>query len=144
LISSLIIPTEGFLTSFSDEDAVLSAILAGAQGYVLKNIATQALIEAIQAVAAGGSLLDPAITSLALQWLRSMPGTAPRSKLERLSPQEQRIIPLIAEGKTNKEIAEVLGLSDKTVKNYIANMYEKLQITRRPEAATLFSQHSKA
>ena len=98
---------------------------------------------AIQTVAAGGSLLDPAITSLAFQRLRSMPGPAPRSKLDLLSPQEQRILPLIAEGKTNKEIAVVLRLSDKTVKNYIANMYEKLQITRRPEAATLFSRHSK-
>ncbi len=132
-----------FLTSFSDEDTVLAAILSGAHGYILKDIATQSLIEAVRTVAAGHSLLDPDVTAQALKWLRTLSRPIPRSKLDVLSPQEQRILPLIAEGKTNKEIAVSLSLSDKTIKNYIANMYQKLHITRRTEAAALFTHHSK-
>ncbi len=128
-----------FLTSFGDEDTVLAAICSGAHGYVLKDIASEVLIEAIRKVAAGQSLLDPEVTSQALQWVRSLSGTVPRSKVELLSAQEQRILPLIAEGKTNKEIAVAMQLSDKTVKNYIANLYQKLHITRRAEAAALFA-----
>ncbi len=94
-------------------------------------------------MAAGHSLLDPDVTSQALQWLRNFSRPIPHSKLDVLSPQEQRILPLIAEGKTNKEIAGLLSLSDKTIKNYIANMYQKLHITRRTEAAALFTHHSK-
>ena len=94
-------------------------------------------------VLAGRSLLDPNVTSQALQWLRNLSLPVPRSKLDLLSPQEQRILPWIAEGKTNKEIAVSLNLSDKTVKNYIANMYQKLHITRRTEAAAFFTRHSK-
>ena len=127
-----------FLTSFSDDDSVLAAVLAGARGYVLKEIDSASLVRAIHAVAAGRSILDLAVTGRALGWLRGfaagqdMPGT------NKLSAQEERVLALVADGKTNKEIAGALNLSDKTVRNYLANMFQKLQITRRSQAAALF------
>ncbi len=126
-----------FLTSFADEDAVLSTTLAGASGYLLKTIGGQALIQAIQAVAAGQSILDPAVTKTVLSRVRSSPPTARDS----LSPQERRVLMQVAEGKTNKEIGAVLGLSDKTVKTYLYNIFQKLQVTRRTEAAAKFIKH---
>jgi two-component system, NarL family, response regulator DevR len=127
-----------FLTSYADDDSVLAAVVAGAHGYVLKEIDSAALIRAIHLVAEGGSILDPTVTERALRWLRSL-GAAPQLPgIEQLSVQEERVLALVAEGKTNKEIAGALGLSDKTVKNYLANVFQKLRITRRAQAAAFF------
>jgi two-component system, NarL family, response regulator DevR len=128
-----------FLTSYADDDSVLAAVLAGAQGYVLKEIDSAALLRAVSAVAEGHSILDPSVTERALHWLRgigsgsALPGTEP------LSPQEERVLALVAEGQTNKEIATALNLSDKTVKNYLANVFQKLRVTRRAQAAAFFA-----
>jgi two-component system, NarL family, response regulator DevR len=127
-----------FLTSYADDDSVLAAVVAGAHGYVLKEVDSAALIRAIHLVAEGRSILDPTVTERALRWLRGL-GTAPHAAgIEQLSAQEERVLALVAEGKTNKEIANVLGLSDKTVKNYLANVFQKLRITRRAQAAAFF------
>lgn len=127
-----------FLTSYADDDSVLAAILAGAHGYVLKEIDSAALIHAIRSVAEGRSILDPTVTERALRWLRDFGGGPKIPGVERLSAQEERVLALVAEGKTNKEIAATLGLSDKTVKNYLANVFQKLRITRRAQAAAFF------
>ena len=126
-----------FLTSYSDEDAVRATVLAGAAGYLLKEISRQALITAIEAVASGQSILDPRVTQTVLNQLSD--GTK-ASGGEELSPQERRVLAHVVEGKTNKQIAIALGLSDKTVKNYLSNAFQKLQVTRRSHAAVLFSQ----
>lgn len=127
-----------FLTSYADDDSVLAAVLAGAHGYVLKEIDSAALVRAIHAVAGGQSILDPSVTERALRWLRDL-GNGPQVPgVEQLSAQEERVLALVAEGKTNKEIATALGLSDKTVKNYLANVFQKLRITRRAQAAAFF------
>ncbi len=128
-----------FLTSYADEDTVLDAILSGAHGYVLKEIGANSLIEAIQTVAAGHSLLHPEVTEQTMKWLRILADPAAKSKSQPLSEQERRVLALVAEGKTNKEIAADLNLSDKTVKNYLANIYDKLQVSRRSEAAAVYS-----
>ena len=137
-----------FLTSYSDDDAVLSTIFAGASGYLLKEIGREALIKAIELVAEGQSILDPTVTDRVLKRMRSMSEAADSDtgaswgKSESLSPQEGRVLALVAEGKTNKEIAAALGLSDKTVNNYLSNVFQKLQISRRSQAAALFVRHS--
>lgn len=118
-----------FLTSYSDEQAVMSTVLAGAAGYVLKDIGHRALVEAIRNACAGQSILDPRITEPVVNRVR---------RAEALSAQEQRVVGLVVEGKTNKEIAAALGLSDKTVKNYLSNAFAKLGISRRAQAAALF------
>jgi two-component system response regulator DevR len=118
-----------FLTSYSDEQAVMSTVLAGAAGYVLKDIGHRALVEAIRNAAAGQSILDPRITEPVANQVR---------RAEALSAQEQRVVGLVVEGRTNKEIAAALGLSDKTVKNYLSNAFAKLGISRRAQAAALF------
>ena len=118
-----------FLTSYSDEQAVMSTVLAGAAGYVLKDIGHRALVEAIRDASAGRPILDPRITDPVVSRVR---GT------EALSAQEQRVLALVVEGRTNKEIAAALGLSDKTVKNYLSNVFQKLGISRRAQAAALF------
>lgn len=128
-----------FLTSFADEHTVLEAILSGAQGYVLKDIASAALIRAIKAVAAGQPLMDPRLTPHALSWRSNRSADQGTSRRSLLSPQEQRILPLVAEGLTNKEIALRLDLSEKTVKNYLANIYSKLQIGRRSQVAAMYA-----
>lgn len=127
-----------FLTSYSDDDSVLAAVLAGAHGYVLKEIDSRALIQALYTVASGQSILDPAVTARALGWVRSVREGDQVAGSERLSAQEERVLALVAEGKTNKEIGIALGLSDKTVKNYLANVFQKLRITRRAQAAAFF------
>ena len=126
-----------FLTSYSDEDAVRATVLAGAAGYLLKEIGGQALVDAIAAVAEGQSILDPRITQSVLKQLTGAQLNAQRE--EELSPQERRVLAHVVEGKTNKQIAAALGLSDKTVKNYLSNAFQKLQVTRRSHAAVLFS-----
>ncbi|MBH0182298.1 MAG: response regulator transcription factor [Nitrospira sp.] len=126
------------LTSYADDDSVLAAVLAGAHGYVLKAIDTVSLVGAIRAVSEGRSILDPAVTNRALAWLRGLAAGKDISGVDKLSSQEERVLALVAEGKTNKEIATALELSDKTVKNYLANVFHKLQITRRSQAAAFF------
>jgi two-component system, NarL family, response regulator DevR len=118
-----------FLTSYSDEQAVMSTVLAGAAGYVLKDIDHRTLVAAIRDAAAGRAILDPRITDPVV---RRVP------KTEALSAQEQRVLALVVEGRTNKEIAAALGLSDKTVKNYLSNVFQKLGVSRRAQAAALF------
>ncbi len=133
-----------FLTSYADEETVLAAVLAGAQGYVLKDIRTEALVDAIRTVAAGKSLLDPMVTKKTMAWLKTMATKGARSKLDILSPQEERMLPLVAQGKTNKEIATAMNLSEKTVKNYLCRVYEKLQVSRRSQVAALYVQHTRS
>lgn len=127
-----------FLTSYADDELILAAVLAGAHGYLIKKIDSAALLKAVHAVAGGQSILDPNVTARALQWLRGMSTGTPPPGTEPLSPQEERVLALVAEGKTNKEIANALALSDKTVKNYLANVFQKLHITRRAQAAAFF------
>ncbi len=127
-----------FLTSYADDDSVLAAVLAGAHGYVLKEIDSPALLEAIRTVAGGQSILDSSVTERALRWLRGLHDLPATPGTDQLSSQEERVVALVAEGKTNKEIAVALGLSDKTVKNYLANVFQKLRITRRAQAAAFF------
>ncbi len=122
------------LTSFADDQALLDAVLAGAAGYVLKNVRGNDLLEGIRTVAAGGSLLDPRATSLVLERLRS---PKPSDPLEQLSEQERKILALIGEGLTNREIAGRLFLAEKTVKNYVSNVLAKLGLQRRTQVAVL-------
>jgi two-component system response regulator DevR len=127
------------LTSYADDEAVFASILAGAAGYLLKQTRGQALADAIEAVALGGSLLDPGVTQKVLERVRSLGGRRPDDSLASLSDQEQKILLLIAEGKTNKEIAEEIFLSDKTVKNYVSSILSKLNLRRRAEAAAFIA-----
>jgi DNA-binding NarL/FixJ family response regulator len=128
-----------FLTSFADDDSVLAAVVAGAKGYILKEIDTASLLRAIQSVAEGRSILDPTVVEQALQWLRGFASGQKMAGGDKLSEQEERVLALVAEGQTNKEIATAMDLSDKTVKNYLTNVFKKLQITRRAQAAALFA-----
>jgi DNA-binding NarL/FixJ family response regulator len=121
------------LTSFSDDEALFAAIVAGASGYVLKQIRGGDLVGAIRRVGAGESLIDPALTRRVMERLRA--GPEEDERLARLTPQERRILDLVAEGKTNKQIGETLFLAEKTVKNYVSNMLAKLGMQRRTEAA---------
>lgn len=127
-----------FLTSFADDDSVLAAVLAGAHGYVLKEIDAASLLGAIRSVAEGRSILDPAVVERTLSWVRDLAASQKIPGADRLSEQEERVLALIAEGQTNKEIAAAMNLSDKTVKNYLSHVFRKLQITRRTQAAALF------
>lgn len=130
------------LTSVAEETMVDDAIRAGANGYLLKEVNGRALIQAIHDVAAGKSILDPAITERVLALIRSnAPGT--RNTLESLSPQERRVLALIAEGRTNKEVASEMGLAEKTVKNYLSTVFEKLHVSRRSQAAALYVQQNR-
>ncbi len=128
-----------FLTSFADDEFSQAAVLAGAQGYVLKNIDSDLLIRSIRDVFNGQSLLSPALTQRALARLKAVPDQADPVRTQPLAPQEERVLALVAEGLTNKEIGAALQLSDKTVKNYLSNMFQKLHITRRAQAATFFA-----
>jgi len=126
------------LTSYADDEAVYGSIMAGASGYLLKQTRGQNLAEAIERVAAGESLLDPGVTDKVLTRMRQL-AAGETDELASLSPQERRIIGLIAEGKTNKEIAEEVFLSDKTVKNYVSSILSKLNLRRRSEAAAFIA-----
>ncbi len=126
------------LTSYAHEDAVLASIMAGASGYLLKETRSQALIDAVQRVARGESLLDPGVTQKVLERLRAGQGDRD-GELSLLSEQERKILDLIAEGKTNKEIAQEVFLSDKTVKNYVSSILSKLGLRRRSEAAAFIA-----
>jgi DNA-binding NarL/FixJ family response regulator len=131
-----------FLTSYTDDDAVLATMFAGADGYLLKEIDEEGLIRAIESVAAGQSILDPAVKQRILTRMQSFSGPAVPQKGEKLSSQEQKVLALVAEGQTNKEIAAALGLSDKTVRNYLSNIFQKLQVTRRSQAAAIYARRS--
>jgi two-component system, NarL family, response regulator DevR len=126
------------LTSFGDDEALFDAIMAGAAGYLLKDIRGNDLIDAIRRVAAGDSLLDPSVTGKVLERLRKGDEEDPR--LASLSDQERKILVLIAEGLTNRQIAERMHLAEKTVKNYVSNMLAKLGMQRRTEAAVFYTQ----
>ena len=130
------------LTSFADDEALFASIMAGASGYVLKQVRTGELLRAIRAVGAGDSLLDPAVTSAVLDRLRKGKHLMKDEKLARLSPQEERILELIADGHTNKEIGDDLGLAEKTVKNYVSSILSKLEVARRAEAAAYLARHT--
>ena len=125
------------LTSFSDDDALFQAIMAGAAGYLLKQIRGTDLVDAVRRVSAGQSLLDPGVTARVLERLRTGPETDER--LARLTDQERRILDLIAEGMTNRQIAERVHLAEKTVKNYVSNLLAKLGMERRTQAAVYAS-----
>jgi DNA-binding NarL/FixJ family response regulator len=123
------------LTSYPDEEAVLSAIIAGASGYLLKQIRGRDLVSALEAVGRGESLLDPAVTEKVLERVRRVASGSDTDELAELTGQERKILLLVAEGKTNKEIASEVFLSDKTVKNYVSSILSKLNLQRRTQAA---------
>jgi two-component system response regulator DevR len=123
------------LTSYDDDEALFAAIMAGASGYVLKQITGTDLVDAVRRVAAGQSLIDPSLTARVLERLRSGPGEA--SELATLTEQERRILGLIAEGLTNRQIGESIFLAEKTVKNYVSSILAKLGLERRTQAAVL-------
>ena len=130
------------LTSFADDEALFASIMAGASGYVLKQVKGGDLVRAIRAVGQGESLLDPAVTKSVLDRLRRGKHLMKDEKLARLSPQEERILQLIADGKTNKEIADEIHLAEKTVKNYVSSVLSKLEVARRAEAAAYLARHT--
>jgi two-component system, NarL family, response regulator DevR len=129
------------LTSYPDEDAVLSAIIAGASGYLLKQVRGRDLVSAIESVGRGDSLLDPAVTEKVLQRVRLAASGGVTDELADLTPQERKILLLVAEGKTNKEVATEVFLSDKTVKNYVSSILSKLNLQRRTQAAAFVAKH---
>jgi DNA-binding NarL/FixJ family response regulator len=129
------------LTSYPDEEAVLSAIIAGASGYLLKQIRARDLVNALEAVGRGESLLDPAVTEKVLERVRRIASGTYTDELAQLTAQEQKILQLVAEGKTNKEIAQEVFLSDKTVKNYVSSILSKLNLQRRAQAAAFVAKH---
>ncbi len=127
------------LTSHTDDQFIYEAITAGAQGYLLKDIDPNGLITAITKVAAGESILSPDLTARVMGMLRNSGPQEKTNALKTLSPQENKVLELLASGLTNKEIATQLHLSENTVKNYLSTVFEKLHVTRRAQAATLFT-----
>jgi two-component system response regulator DevR len=127
------------LTSYSDDEALFEAIMAGASGYMLKQIRGKELLEAVKCVAAGESLLDPAITGRVLQRLRTP--SEEDERLSRLTPQERRILHYIADGMTNRQIANEMYLAEKTIKNYVSSLLAKLGLQRRTQAALFAAKH---
>jgi DNA-binding NarL/FixJ family response regulator len=125
------------LTSFADDDALLAAVMAGASGYVLKQVKGHDLVDAVRTVAAGGSLLDPAVTARVVERVGAGagPDADPDEDIASLTPQERRILGLIGEGLTNRQIGEEMHLAEKTVKNYVSNLFAKLGMSRRSQAA---------
>jgi DNA-binding NarL/FixJ family response regulator len=130
------------LTSFDDDEALFAAILAGASGYVLKQVRGSDFIETVRRVAAGQSTLDPAVTARVLERLRNGPRADP--ELDALSAQEQRILDLIGAGLTNREIAGRMQLAEKTVKNYVSSVLSKLGLRSRTQAAIFATKHPHA
>lgn len=130
------------LTSIADDALVDEAIRSGAHGYLLKEVDGSGLVRAIREVAAGRSILDPAVTARVMQMVKT--GMGGRDPLKSLSAQEKRVLALIAEGCTNKEVGLKLGLSEKTVKNYLSTVFEKLHVSRRAEAAVIYAQGTRS
>ncbi len=127
------------LTSYSSDNFVYEAVTSGAQGYLMKEIDPAALLQALRDVAAGRSILDPDVTSRVLRLLRGGKSEA-GPDLANLSTQERRVLALVADGLTNKQVGRQLGLSENTVKNYLVNVFEKLQVKRRAQAAAIYVQ----
>jgi len=127
------------LTSYDDDEALFSAIMAGAAGYILKQVRGNDFIDTVRRVAAGQSTLDPSVTAQVLERLRS--GPPKDQKLEALTAQEQKILELIGEGLTNRQIAERMFLAEKTVKNYVSSMLAKLGLSSRTQAAIFATKH---
>ena len=127
------------LTSYDDDDALFAAIMAGAAGYVLKQVRGHDLVEAIRRVATGHSLLDPVVTQRVLTRIRE--GDPQTDPLDELTAQENRLLELIAEGMTNRQIAAEMFLAEKTVKNYVSQLLAKLGLQRRTQAAVLAARH---
>jgi DNA-binding NarL/FixJ family response regulator len=123
------------LTSYEDDEALFAAIMAGASGYILKQVRGSDLVDGVRRVAAGQSLLDPAITARVLERIRT--GAEQPDELKALTEQERRILEYVAQGLTNHQIAEQMFLADKTVKNYVSSMLAKLGLERRTQAAVL-------
>jgi two-component system response regulator DevR len=121
------------LTSYSEDEALFQAIMAGASGYLLKQVKGTDLVDGVRRVASGQSLLDPSVTAAVLERLRT--GPEPDERLGRLTDQERRILDLVADGLTNRQIAEQVHLAEKTVKNYVSNILSKLGMQRRTQAA---------
>ncbi|MEX0754909.1 MAG: response regulator transcription factor [Actinomycetota bacterium] len=130
------------LTSFADDEALFASIMAGASGYVLKQVRSGELVRAIRSVGGGESLLDPEVTTAVLDRLRKGKHLLKDEKLARLSPQEERILALVADGSTNRQIGEELQLAEKTVKNYVSSILSKLEVARRAEAAAYLARHT--
>jgi DNA-binding NarL/FixJ family response regulator len=127
------------LTSYDDDDALFAAIMAGAAGYILKQVRGNDFVDTVRRVAAGQSTLDPSVTAKVLERVRTGP---PRDKeLDALTTQEQKILELIGEGMTNRQIAESIFLAEKTVKNYVSSMLAKLGLTSRTQAAIFATKH---
>jgi DNA-binding NarL/FixJ family response regulator len=131
------------LTSFSDDEALFTAIMAGAAGYLLKQVSGTDLIGAVRRLAAGESLLDPAMTTAVLDRLRNPAEEDDDPRYKSLTEQERRILDLIAEGKTNRQIAGTMFLAEKTVKNYVSGLLRKLGMERRTEAAVYAVERAK-
>src|ERR671934_822466 len=130
------------LTTFADDEALFASIMAGAAGYVLKQIKGGGLVRAVRAIGNGENLLDPAVTKGLLDRLRKGKHLLKDERLARLSGQEERILGLIAEGRTNKQIGDELHLAEKTVKNYVSSILTKLEVARRAEAAAYLTRHT--
>jgi two-component system, NarL family, response regulator DevR len=130
------------LTSFADDEALFAAVMAGASGYVLKQIRGDDLVRGIREVGAGRSLLDPLVTRQVLDRLRRGKRLVGDERLERLSPQEERVLELVAKGLTNGQIGDELGLAEKTVRNYVSSVLGKLEVGRRAEAAAYVARHA--
>ncbi len=130
------------LTSYDDDEALFSAIMAGAAGYVLKQVRGRDLLDAVRRVAAGQSLLDPAVTQQVLDRLRE--GPKQDTALDALTEQERRVLELIGEGLTNRAIGERMFLAEKTVKNYVSSLLAKLGLERRTQAAVFASKHPRS
>jgi DNA-binding NarL/FixJ family response regulator len=127
------------LTSYDDDEALFAAIVAGAAGYLLKQVRGNDLVDTVRRVAAGQSMLDPAVTQKVLERVRT--GRLPEGGLPELTAQEERILQLIGEGLTNRQIAERTFLAEKTVKNYVSTLLAKLGVERRTQAAVLAARH---
>ena len=130
------------LTTFADDEALFASIMAGAAGYVLKQVRGADLVRAIRAVGAGQNLLDPAVTKRVLDRLRKGKHLLRDERLARLWAQEERVLVEVADGKTNRQIGDDLHLAEKTVKNYVSSILSKLEVARRAEAAAYLARHS--
>ncbi len=123
------------LTSYADEEAIFGAIQAGASGFLLKGLRAGELLAALEAVGAGGSLLDPAVTRPVLERIRALADATGQSGMDQLNAQERRILDLVAEGRTNREIGGLVSLSERTVKNYVSSILRKLKLQHRAQTA---------
>jgi two-component system, NarL family, response regulator DevR len=131
-----------FLSSYQDDEAMLAATFAGASGYILKQIDHVALTAAVKAVAKGQSVVDSHMAAAMLDRMRTLSTTSDVSVPAALSPQQTRVLALLAEGKTNKEIAQALELSDRTVANYVRHIFHKIQVVRRSQATAYYLRHN--